>query len=164
MFRRLTTTPRVIQGPEIDLRLRERGGPDPGCGAEGSYTFDICPKGRRGYLGYVSLRLGESPELYYLGHVGYRVEEENRGRGYAGKAVRQLVPFMRVLGFKTVVITTDTDNLPSRRTCQRLGCELERVAQVPQRYRPLCMMSMEKCRYILRVDAEEGEKGFADSG
>lgn len=164
MFRRLTTTPRVLPGPEIDLRLRERGGPDPGCGAEGSYTFDICPKGRRGYLGYVSLRLGESPELYYLGHVGYRVEEENRGRGYAGKAVRQLVPFMRGLGFKTVVITTDTDNLPSRRTCQRLGCELERVAQVPQRYRPLCMMSMEKCRYILRVDAEEGEKGFADSG
>jgi RimJ/RimL family protein N-acetyltransferase len=103
----------------------------------------------------VSLRLGESPQLYYLGHIGYRVEEPFRGHGYAARAVAALRPVLLGLGLHTVVITTDVDNVPSRRTCERLGCVLERVAPVPPQYRALCMDSPAKCRYILFVQENQ---------
>ena len=149
----------IITGSEIDLRLRDRSGPDRSCGTLETYTWHICLSGSRGTIGYVSIRMGESPELYYLGHVGYRVEEEYRGHGFAGKAVRMLLPQMRRLGLRSLVITTDTDNAPSRLTCERLGCLLERVTAVPERYQPLCSMSTAKCRYILRVPETDGKGG-----
>ncbi|HSK68386.1 MAG TPA: GNAT family N-acetyltransferase [Candidatus Limnocylindria bacterium] len=152
MFRRLLFARQEIKGPGVELRLRERLGIDRDGGIRESVTYDILPPGGRHAAGYVSLRLGESPELYYLGHIGYRVEEAFRGHGYAAKAVAALCPVMHSLGLHTVVITTDVDNVPSRRTCERLGCELERIVPVPQRYRNLCMDSPAKCRYILSVD------------
>ena len=109
------------------------------------------PRGSRKSAGYVSVRLGESPELYYLGHIGYRVYEGYRGQGYAHQAVKRLIPLLHGLGLKSVVITTDVDNLPSRRTCEKLGCVLERIAPVPRKHQPACMMSKAKCRYILMI-------------
>ena len=55
---------------------------------------------------------------------------------------------MREEGLNSVVITTDTDNWPSRRTCEKLGCVLESVVPVPEAYRILCSGSTAKCRYI----------------
>lgn len=130
---------------------------DEECGSPGGFTFDIYPVNSRRAAGYVSLRLGESPALYYLGHIGYRVYEHSRGHGYAHKAVRLLLPLMREKGLLSVVITTNEDNLPSRATCEKLGCVLERVAPVPERFRGLCMGALTKCRYVLL--AGEGRGG-----
>lgn len=152
MFKRLFSAKPVLQGEDITLRLAESGERDIGSGIEAGFSFDICPRGRSRAAGYVSFRLGESPELYYLGHIGYRVYEGFRGQHYAEKAVRRLIPVLRGMGLTSVVITTDVDNLPSRRTCEKLGCVLERVAPVPPRHQPACMMSKEKCRYILMID------------
>ena len=52
-----------------------------------------------------------------------------------------------------MVITTDPDNLPSRRTCEGLGCTLERVVQVPESILGRWIISEVKCRYIWRMDA-----------
>ena len=155
MFRRLFLTKPELVGEEITLRLIESGQRDPNSGIEAGFSFDICPRGRSRAAGYVSVRLGESPELYYLGHIGYRVYEGFRGRGYAEKAVRRLIPVLRGLGLSSVVITTDADNIPSRRTCEKLGCVLERIAPVPPRHQPACMMSKAKCRYIRFVGGPE---------
>ena len=139
---------------EIGLRLVQEGPADAECGSTGSLCFEILPAGRLRAVGYVSLRFGESPELYYLGHVGYRVDEPSRGHGYAGKAVRLVLPLARERGFHSLVITTDPDNAASRITCERLGCVLERTVPVPERFRALCMGSVAKCRYILRLDGD----------
>lgn len=155
MFWRFRNRSHVLEGPEFDLVLQDAGRKDPSCGIIGGFTYGLYEKGGRRNMGYVSMRLGESPELYYLGHIGYRVEEGYRGHGYAQKAVRLLLPNIRALGLASVVITTDVDNLPSRRTCESLGCVLERVAPVPERYQPVCMMSRHKCRYILRLPAPQ---------
>ena len=151
----------MVPGPEIDLKLKERFGPDKTVGSDETLVYGIYLCGTREMIGYVSLRLGESPGLYYLGHIGYRIEEGHRGHGFAAKAVRMLLPFMRRLGLRTVVITTDTDNIPSRKTCERLGCDLERVAPVPPKYLGLCMMSPAKCRYIFAVVSGETAEGAA---
>ena len=133
---------------EIDLVLSGDDVADAECGIEDGFTFCIYPKGSRKYAGYVSLRLGESGALYYLGHIGYRVEPEFRGRGYAGKACRLILPLIQRLGLESVVITTNVDNIPSRKTCEKLGCILERIAPVPMEYRAICAGAKQKCRYI----------------
>ena len=155
MFRRLFTARPELIGEGFTLRLAASGERDPESGIEAGCSFDIMPQGSRRSAGYVSLRLGESPELYYLGHIGYRVYEGYRGQGYAARAVQRLIPVMRGLGLGNIVITTDPDNLPSRRTCEKLGCVLERVTRVPAKYQPVCMMSTAKCRYILLLRGPE---------
>ncbi len=140
---------------EIDLALSPAGFLETGDGIRDGYTFDIRLAGDTKSVGYISLRLGESPQLYYLGHIGYRVHAQYRGHGYAGKAVRLLIPLMRSEGLLHPVITTDVTNTASRKTCLRAGCVLERIAPVPAEYREICAGSLYKCRYILCIAPEE---------
>lgn len=160
MLRRLFFPLHTLKGDGILLVLQERTTRDKGLGIKESYTYEILHAVSGAYLGYVSLRVGESPEIYYLGHIGYRVEAPYRGHGYAKKAVLALLPLLRRLGYVTLSITTDTDNLPSRKTCINLGCELESIVKVPERFRPLCMNSPAKCRYILFVDQMDMERTY----
>lgn len=142
----------LFKSRNIALVMTRDGLYDAEAGVEDGFIFDICPVGhRRRSAGYVSLRLGESAGLYYLGHIGYRVEPPFRGRGYAAEAVRLLMPLMRECGLQSVVITTNEDNIPSRKTCEKLGCVLESIVPVPERYRELCMGARSKCRYILKT-------------
>lgn len=140
---------------EIELSMSPGGFLESGEGIQDGYTFDICLPDVRKPVGYISLRLGESPELYYLGHIGYRIHSEYRGHGYAGKALKLLIPLMRREGLSHPVITTDVGNAASRKTCLRAGCVLERVVPVPEKYRFVCSRSEYKCRYILCIPAEK---------
>ena len=140
---------------EIDLSLSPGGFLESGDGVRDGYTFDICLRDQRKPVGYISLRLGESPQLYYLGHVGYRVHAEYRRHGYAGKALKLLIPLMRQEGLRHPVITTDVTNEASRKTCLNAGCVLERIAPVPPAYRQICSGSEYKCRYILCIPPEK---------
>lgn len=148
MFRRLFFPHSHLQGDGLELHLAERTTRDKHQGIRESITYDIIHPGSFLYAGYVSLRLGESPEIYYLGHIGYRVEPAFRGHGLAARAVAALRPLIIDQGFCSLSITTDTDNIPSRKTCERLGCILESIVPVPPPYRALCMNSPAKCRYI----------------
>jgi predicted acetyltransferase len=148
----------LLPGQDVELRFRDRTTRDRKQGIRESFTYDICMMDTGEYVGYISLRLGESPEIYYLGHIGYRVEEPWRGRGYAAKAVQALLPLIKDTGMLSFSITTDPDNIPSRKTCEKLGCMLESIVPVPPRYRALCMNSPAKCRYILLVDGDETER------
>ena len=133
---------------EIDLRLSSEDVYNEEYGIQDGYVFYIYKHHGLHKMGYVSLRLGESPSLYYLGHIGYRIDPLYRGYGYARQACELLRPLLREHGLRTVVITTDPDNTASRRTCEHLGCVLESIADVPQEYRVLCSGSEQKCRYI----------------
>ena len=133
---------------EIELYLSDTDVSDPECGIDDGYLFNILDKKTRKYVGYVSLRLGESPALFYLGHIGYRIQPEWRGHSYAFRACRMLVPFIAKLRLESIVITTDVDNFASRRTCEKLNCYLESIMPVPPQYRGICSGSVAKCRYI----------------
>ena len=151
MLLRLFSRKPMFSDGEIDLTLSNEDVSDPECGIDDGYTFYIYWAKTRDYLGYVSLRLGESPALYYLGHIGYRIEAEHRGHGYAARACRLMLPLLQRLRLESVVITTNVENIPSRKTCLRLGCVLERIAPVPPEYRALCAGAAQKCRYIWRI-------------
>ena len=120
-------------------------------GVTDGFTFYIYERKPRRKVGYVSLRLGESPALYYLGHIGYRIDEPFRGHGYAARACQLIIPLMQELQLKSICITANPDNIPSRKTCEKIGCELESIVDIPQAFRAVCSGDTAKCRYILRI-------------
>ena len=58
---------------------------------------------------------------HILGHVGYSVVSWKQRRGYATEALRQLLPEARAEGLECIEITTDPDNLASRRVVELNG-------------------------------------------
>jgi predicted acetyltransferase len=59
-----------------------------------------------------------------LGHVGYAVVPWKRRRGYATRALGLLLSDIRAEGLAYVELTTDADNVPSRRVIEANGGEL----------------------------------------
>jgi tagatose 1,6-diphosphate aldolase len=100
--------------------------------------------------GGISLRAGTtcSIEMYY-GHIGYHVYPPARGRRYAERSVRLLLPLARRHGLRTLWITCNPDNVASRLTCERLGMQLVDVVRVPEGDPLYARGDREKCRYRL---------------
>ena len=140
---------------EIDLCLSSAGFLESGSGIRYGYTFDIYLSGLKKPIGYISLRLGESTALYYLGHIGYRIHAQFRGHAYAAKALTLLIPLMKKEKLLHPVITTNPDNWASRKTCEKLDCILERIAPVPHEHWEVCSGAAYKCRYILCIPHRE---------
>ena len=138
----------MYSNDHIELVLSGRDETDAECGILDSYVFDLFLKNSRTRIGYVSVRLGESPHLYYLGHIGYRIQPDFRGNGSAGQACELILPLLRRISKSNLVITTDPDNIPSVRTCEKLGCFRERTVPVPAAYRAVCSGSTQKIRFI----------------
>ena len=101
--------------------------------------------------GTISLRVGDTPDLkIYFGHVGYNVFPPVRGRHYAERACRLLFDLARHHGRRPLWITTDPENAPSRRTCERLGGRLIETVEIPPNHLLYARGQRRKCRY--RVD------------
>ncbi len=84
-----------------------------------------------------------------LGHIGYTVVEWKQCRGYATQALREVLADARDEGLRYVEITTDPDNLPSRRVIERNGGVLfeEFVA-------PAALGNGRKLRYRVPIPAK----------
>lgn len=78
------------------------------------------------------MRIGYTDGLYYGGQIGYGIDEQYRGHGYAEKACRLLVPVTRAHGMKKVLITNNHTNIASKRTCEKLGAKLIHIARLPE--------------------------------
>ena len=67
-----------------------------------------------------------------LGHIGYGVVAWKRGMGYATRALALMLPLARDVGLPFVDITTNVDNVPSRRVIEKNGGALvERFYKLP---------------------------------
>lgn len=116
------------------------------------YDYIIAPHGQRRQAGRISLRLGESPCVYYFGHIGYHVDPPWRGHHYAARACVLLEPLIAASDKSSIVITTDPDNMPSRHTCERIGCILESIVPVPPLMQSRWELSPVKCRYVWKIN------------
>ena len=103
--------------------------------------------------GGIRLRVGNDTEYLrlYCGHIGYNVHPDQRGRHFAERSVRLLLPLARHHGVHELWITCGPDNVGSRRTCERLGMELVEIVPVPQHLEMFHRGEREKCRYRLRL-------------
>jgi predicted acetyltransferase len=95
-----------------------------------AYEFEIRKDGNR--IGDIGLRIGYTEGLYYCGNIGFGVDELFRGHGYAAMACNLLIPIMKAHGMKKITITNDIDNIPSKRTCEKVGAKFIRIARLPE--------------------------------
>lgn len=81
-------------------------------------------------LGRLLVRLDpDDPGLVgYAGHIAFEVEPAHRGHRYALKAARLVRPLALRHGFSELWLMTTPENVPSRRTIERLGaCYVDTV-------------------------------------
>ena len=88
------------------------------------------------FCGVIGLRWQPGTEAlppHCLGHIGYAVVPHKRNQGHATRALAETLPLARAQGLRWVEITTDPDNLPSRRVIEANGgVLLERFVKPPQ--------------------------------
>jgi predicted acetyltransferase len=95
-----------------------------------SVLYGIELHGQR--IGDCDLRLGMNEELYYAGNIGYNIQKEYRGHGYAYEACRILFRLARTkYHMEELIITCSPDNLASKKTLQKLGGQLLETVEVP---------------------------------
>ncbi len=102
--------------------------------------------------GGIGLRIANNEEIrLYAGHIGYHVYPPARGRHYAERACRLLLPLARRHGMDHLWITTNPDNVPSRRTIERLGAGLIEIIDIPSHHPFYNRGERAKCRYLLKL-------------
>ena len=143
-------TAATLRDGDLALTLSESG---PGNVAKGQipyYKFHLTAPDSDMPIGSISLRIGSTDDLVlYFGHVGYGVEPDYRGRHYAARACRLLLPLARAHGLDTLWITCNPENIPSRRTCERLGAVFVEIVDIPRRCDLYRQGERKKCRYRL---------------
>ena len=94
------------------------------------YKFLVCRRSEK--IGGINLRVGYTDGLYFGGQIGYGIDEQHRGNGYAGRACQLLLPVAKAHGMKKLLITNDHANDASRRVCEKLGARFIRTARIAQ--------------------------------
>lgn len=133
---------------EIEVVVREKRPARSEIGYSPVYMFDIRLPDKSEVIGQIDLRIGNTRNLeMYSGHIGYGIRERYRGHRYAAKACNLIKSVAIDHGFKTLWITCNPDNYPSRRTCEILGCELVEIVDVPEDTDLYRDGDRQKCRY-----------------
>lgn len=136
---------------ELELALVELTPGDPARDWVPVYSFEMRVDGRK--VGDLSLRIGNIPRVaVYGGHMGYNVDPEYRGHHYAERACRLVLSLAKLHGLETIWITCNPDNMPSRRTCERLGGVLVEIIDLPEDNDMYQEGERQKCRYRIDLD------------
>lgn len=103
-------------------------------------------------VGGIGLRIGTNPEIeMFSGNIGYHVYPPARGRHFAERACRLLLPLARRHGMEKLWITCNPDNAASRRTCERLGAKLVDIVTIPGDHPFRMRGETAKCRFLLEL-------------
>ena len=104
-------------------------------------------------VGGIGLRIGTNAEIErYSGNVGYHVYPPARGRHYAERACRLVLPLARRHGMRQLWITCNPDNAASRRTCERLGAKLIDTVPIPPDHPFRLRGETAKCRFLIELE------------
>lgn len=95
-----------------------------------AYAFDIYVNDVK--VGEVHLRTGMTKGLQYSGQIGYIVDEEHRGNGYAVRAVKLLAPVLNFHKMDRALITNEAGNTASQRVCEKIGAKLIATKPTPK--------------------------------
>lgn len=138
---------------EIDIVLNEKRRAVRNIGLVPSYEFNIHLMENPEVIGRISLRIGNTDRIKkYSGHIGYGIKEEYRGNHYAVKACKLVKQIAIEHDLKTLWITVNPDNYPSRRTCEILGCEMVEIIDIPEYLDMYRQGERQKCRYLWNIN------------
>lgn len=121
-----------IYGEVVDLVLERDVEPEDSSDGARNLIYSIYLHDTKKLLGTCDLRIGMNDELYYAGNIGYRIYEPNRGHHYAYYACIMLFDIAREeYAMDKLIITCSPDNLPSKKTLEKLNGSLLEVTDVP---------------------------------
>lgn len=109
------------------------------------YRYRIFEKKTSQAVGWANFRIGTPSQVYLFGHIGYAVDEPHRGNGYAYQACLCLFSMARRFDMDEIIITCDPDNLPSRKTLEKLDGVMLEIAPVPESSEMYAEGDREKC-------------------
>lgn len=122
--------PKEMFGKRIDLKFSEFVPAVPEKQYVDCCIYDICLKDGKA-IGTISAKLGFNESVFYIGNIGYSINEEYRGNGYAGEAVEVIKELFKNNGFDKVYITQNPENLASKRVCEKLNAKFLGVFELP---------------------------------
>lgn len=141
----------LIDG-DLELVLVGRYPADPAKAHVPGYEFEIRRRPDHVLAGHIRLRIGDMAGLLkYASHVGYDVNPESRGRHYAARSVRLLLPFARAHGLTKLWISCQPANLASRRTCELAGAVLRDTVEIPEGHEMYAQGWRQACRYSIEL-------------
>ena len=113
------------------------------------YRYDICGDGN--FVGWVMVKIGYSLSAYYDGQIGFMIDEDKRGNGYATDACIALKPLLKNFGYEYITLTVDENNTSSRRVCEKIGAELVKIVDTPKWQGTYKQGSRKTCIYEWKV-------------
>ncbi len=141
---------------DLELVLMQACPADPAKGYVPWYEFEMrsCPGDEA--MGKLAFRIGDADTiLRYPCHIGYDVKPGFRGRRYAARSVKLILPFARAHGLAALWIGCVPENAASRRSCELAGAELHEIVDIPESHEMHGMGMHQACRY--RIDLTVGE-------
>ena len=126
----LPTPPDALSYGKVKLRFVEIVPGEPARDLVPYYHFRILDAAGAD-AGHINFRVGDTSHVRICaGHIGFVIHGPFRGHGYALEACRAIAPFVRSIS-ESVIITCDPENLPSRRTIEKLGATFVDEVPVP---------------------------------
>ena len=95
-----------------------------------TYVFAVCLGGEK--IGEVSLRVGYGEWAYFAGQVNCDINAHHRGKGYATRACRLMVPVAKAHGMEKLLIASVHGNAAAKRVCEKLGAKFLRTVLLPE--------------------------------
>lgn len=136
---------------ELELVLQRHSPADPEKGYVPAYIFRIYQVGNQEQVGSIDIRIGNNENILYGGHIGYEIYEKYRGRYYAARACEILREVAKAHSMRELYITCNPDNIPSRKTCERLGAEMVEIIDLPPDNEMYRIGERQKCRYLWQL-------------
>jgi tagatose 1,6-diphosphate aldolase len=85
-------------------------------------------------VGKIVLREGEWEERYYDGHIGFTIYPPYQGNNYAYQATILVLQIAKNKGFKEIIITCSPNNIPSKKTIQKLPTKYLETKTIPKKF------------------------------
>lgn len=95
-------------------------------------NYDIVLHDTQTVIGNCSAKLGFNDVMFFIGNVGYEIDENYRGNGYAGEAVELLKELFKANHFDKIYITNVPKNSSSRRVCEKLRAQFLGTYEIPE--------------------------------
>ena len=121
----------ILSDGILELKLVEKHSDSDPDGWGQSWIFDMIECETHRIVGRCDLRKGETPTLDLAGHIGYTVYVPYRGHHYAARACMLLFNYAVYVGMTKLLITCNSDNAASYRTCELAGCHFIKTQVVP---------------------------------
>ncbi len=124
--------PGPLRDGDLVLALSNVEGNDPARNRVPRYSFAMQNADTGEVMGRIRLRITDGWEFsHHNGHIGFDVDEAHRGRRYAARSARLLLPLARAHGLPEIWITCGPENAASARSCKLAGGVYVDTIEVP---------------------------------